>query len=68
MEQRLGKDEIQSAAGNLLATLHDVKHEYQHGRIDALTFRTKVEAIRKTSQRFHNEFKMAHRIMYAPTK
>jgi hypothetical protein len=68
MEQRLGKDEIQSAAGNLLATLHDVNYEYKHGRMDVSTFRAKVEAIRKLRQRFHNEFKMAHRIMFAPTK
>jgi hypothetical protein len=55
-EDRLRKEEIQAAAGNLKVALYDVYEEWKKGRIDRLTFKTRLEAIRAAGRRFKTEY------------
>jgi hypothetical protein len=58
-EDRLGKDEIQCAAGHLKAALDDVYDEWKKGRINELTFKTRLEAIKAAGRRFKTEYRTA---------
>ena len=68
MEDRIHKDELQSAIGNVLAEFNHVRDEFRRSQISRDTYLRRVRTLRIAGQRFHNEFKMAHRIMFAPTK
>ena len=68
MENVPGKEEFQSAVGNVLAELDTARDEFRHDRMSREAYLQRVTALRRTGQRFHQEFKQAHRIMAAPTK
>lgn len=68
MEDVVRKDEFQSAVGNVLAELDTSRDDYQHGRITQADYLQRVMALRQAGRRFHREFRMAHQVMYAPTK
>ena len=68
MEDVVRKDEFQSAVGNVLAEFDTSRDDFQHGRISREDYLQRVRTLRLTGRRFHNEFRMAHQVMYAPTK
>ena len=68
MEDRVCKEEFQSAVGNVLAELDTSRDDFKHGRISRESYLQRVVTLRQTGRRFHNEFVTAHRIMVAPTK
>lgn len=68
MEDVVRKDEFQSAVGNVLAEFDTSRDDFQHGRISQAVYLQRVAALRQAGRRFHNEFKMAHRIMVAPLR
>ena len=68
MEDVIRKDEHQCAIGNVLAELYQSRDEFKHGRITQSDYLQRVMALRQAGRRFHREFRMAHQVMYAPTK
>jgi hypothetical protein len=68
MEDRIHKDELQSAIGNVLAEFDQVRDEFRRSQISRDAYLQQVRTLRLAGQRFQKEFKMAHRIMAAPTK
>ncbi len=68
MEDRICKEEMQSAIGNVLAELYTVKDEFRRDRISRDAYLQRLTTLRQAGQRFHNEFKHGHRIMAAPTR
>ena len=68
MDNVLGKEEFQSAVGNVLAELDTARDEFRHDRMSREAFVQRVALLKKTGQRFQMEFRQAHRIMAAPTK
>jgi len=67
-EDRICKEEFQSAVGNVLAELDVSRDEFKQGRISRDSYLQRVNTLRQAGQRFHLEFRQAHRIMAAPTK
>lgn len=63
---RLGKEEFQSAVGNVRAELYMVLDEFRHDRISRDAYLQRVVTLRQAGQRFHQEFR--HSIMAAPLK
>ena len=68
MDNGLGREEFQSAIGNVRAELYIVHDDFRHDRISRDAYLQRVGTLRQVGQRFQQEFKQAHRIMAAPTK
>ena len=68
MEDRIHKDEYQSALGNVLADLYTIKDEFRRSQVSREVYLQRVRALRLAGQRFNREFKRAHVIMAAPTR
>jgi hypothetical protein len=68
MDDRVHKEEFQTAVGNVLAEFDTIRDEFRHDRISRDAFVQRVATLRRVGQRFQNEFRQAHRIMAAPTK
>lgn len=68
MDNGLGREEYQSAVGNVLAELHTVNDEFRRSQISRDAYLQRVGMLRQVGQRFQQEFRQAHRIMAAPTR
>jgi hypothetical protein len=68
MDDRVHKDEFQTAVGNVLAEFDTIRDEFRHSRISRDAYIQRVATLRQVGQRFQREFRQAHRIMAAPTK
>ena len=66
MDDRLRKEEFQSAVGNVLAELDTIRDEFRHDRISRDEFVQRVKTLRRMGQRFHQEFQ--HSVMAAPLR
>lgn len=68
MEDRICKEEYQSAVGNVLAEFDAIRDEFRRSQISRDAYLQRVRTLRQTGRRFYFEFKYAHRIMAAPLK
>ena len=67
MEDRIHKDEYQSAIGNVLAEKHIVDEKFRLAQIDRQTYLQRLTALRMAARRFQGEYRRAWNIMAAPT-
>ena len=68
MEDRLHKDEFQTAVGNVLAEFDTIRDEFRRSQISRDAYLQRVTALRQAGRRFQMEFKQAHVVMAAPLK
>jgi hypothetical protein len=68
MEDRVGKDEFQTAVGNVLAEFDTIRDEFRRSQISRDAYLHRVNTLRQAGQRFQVEFRQAHRIMAVPLK
>ena len=68
MEDRICREELQSAVGSLRAELYVADDEFRHNRISRDVYLQRVSTLRQARQRFQMEFQQGHRIMAAPTR
>ena len=68
MDGRISRDEFQAAVGNVRAEMYTVQDEFRRDRISRDVYLQQLSTLRQAGQRFHNEFRQAHRIMAAPMK
>jgi beta-xylosidase len=68
MEDRVCKDEFQTAVGNVLAEFDTIRDEFRRSQISRDAYLHRVNTLRQAGQRFNREFKRAHVIMAAPTR
>jgi hypothetical protein len=68
MEGRISRDEFQAAVGNVRAEMYTIQDEFRRDRISRDVYLQRLSTLRQAGQRFHNEFRQAHRIMAAPAK
>ena len=68
MEDRVGKDDFQTAVGNVLAEFDTIRDEFRRSQISRDAYLQRVGTLRQTGRRFQMEFKQAHVVMAAPLK
>ena len=68
MDGRISRDEFQAAVGNVRAEMYTVQDEFRRDRISRDVYLQRLSTLRQAGQRFHNEFRRAHRIMAAPMR